>query len=196
MPVVGVACAGYALWGGAFGGLVGLIVAYLVRRRLHGRDAAEGTAESAEAERQLPLAADLLAACVAAGARPVVAAEYVGRSLPGPVGRCLTRVAAELRLGGEPAEAWGRLAAIPGRGAASLARCLERAEASGAPAAEQVAGLAAECRSVWARAAIARARRAAVVMAAPVGLCFLPAFLMVGIVPVLIGLTGQILNGE
>nr|WP_240434844.1 type II secretion system F family protein [Streptomyces sp. YIM 130001] len=194
VSVVGVACAGYAVWGGVVGGLIGLTVGYAVRHRRR-RGAAAGEVETAEAERQLPLAADLLAACVAAGAGPAVAAESVGRSLPGPVGRCLARVAAELRLGGEPAEAWRRLAAIPGPGAGPLARCLERADASGAPAADQVAGLAAECRSAWARAATARARRAAVLMAAPVGLCFLPAFLVVGIAPVLVGMAGRILNG-
>ncbi|SCF94997.1 Type II secretion system (T2SS), protein F, partial [Streptomyces sp. Ncost-T6T-2b] len=57
---------------------------------------------------QLPLAADLLAACVAVGAGPREAAEEVGRSIGGPVGDRLARTAVEIRLGGEPAESWGR----------------------------------------------------------------------------------------
>ncbi|MDG4866085.1 type II secretion system F family protein, partial [Streptomyces sp. T-3] len=89
--------------------------------------------------------------------------------------------------------AWGRLAAIPGAG--PLATCLERAGASGIPAAEQMAQLATECRAEWARTAKERAHRAGVLMAAPLGLCLLPAFLVVGVVPVVIGLASGILGG-
>lgn len=140
---------------------------------------------------QLPLAADLLAACIAVGAGPREAAEEVGESIGGPVGDRLARTAAEIRLGGEPAEAWGRFAEIPGAG--PLARCLHRAGSTGAPAAEPVARLAESMRTERAAAAVARAHRAGVLITAPVGLCFLPAFLMVGVVPVIIGLAGDLL---
>ncbi|WP_306292939.1 type II secretion system F family protein [Streptomyces tsukubensis] len=133
-----------------------------------------------------------MSACIAAGAGPVAAARAVGESLDGPVGVRLAQAAAEVRLGGEPAEAWRRVGALPG--AAALARLLERSGESGAPAAEPVARLAAECRAEWARDSTARVRRAAVLVTAPVGLCFLPAFLTVGVVPVLIGLTGDLLQ--
>lgn len=43
-------------------------------------------------------------------------------------------------------------------------------------------------------AAVARAQRAAVLITAPVGLCFLPAFLSVGVAPVVIGLAGGLLQ--
>ncbi len=142
----------------------------------------------------LPLAADRLAACVSAGAGPREAAEAVGDSLGGPVGERLARTAAELRLGGEPADAWGRLGAIPG--AAGLARCLERAGATGAPAADPVSRLAEGLRTERAREAAARAQRAGVLMVGPVGLCFLPAFLVVGVVPVVIGLASGLMNGN
>ncbi|MFJ6937408.1 type II secretion system F family protein [Streptomyces sp. NPDC101132] len=144
--------------------------------------------------RQLPFAADLLGACLAAGAGPREAAEVVGDSLGGPVGERLARAGAELRLGGEPGEAWGRLAAIPG--ARPLADCLERAARTGAPAAEPVSRLAAGLRAERARAATARAQRAAVLITAPVGLCFLPAFLAVGVAPVVIGLAAGLLGGR
>ncbi|MBK3582042.1 hypothetical protein JHN63_51600 [Streptomyces sp. MBT65] len=88
----------------------------------------------------------------------------------------------------EPADAWRRLAALPGAG--PLARLLERADESGLPAAGPVARLAAEARADWARTTTARARRAAVLVTAPVGLCFLPAFIAVGVLPVVIGLAG------
>jgi pilus assembly protein TadC len=109
------------------------------------------------------------------------------------VGERLARGAAEVRLGGEPVDAWRRLASLPG--AQGLARLLERAGESGVPAAVPVGRLAAEARAEWARTATARARRAAVMVTAPVGLCFLPAFLAIGVLPVVIGLAGGLLRG-
>ncbi|MGW0735378.1 type II secretion system F family protein [Streptomyces sp. NPDC002851] len=193
LTVAGAVCAGYAVVGGVAGCLVGAGAGYAVWRWLR-RGGPADVPGRAEAERQLPLAADLMTSCIAAGAEPVAAAEAVGESLEGPFGRRLVQAAAELRLGAEPERAWGRLAEIPG--ARPLARCLERAGASGAPAAEQMALIAAECRATRARTAAARARRASVVIVAPVGLCLLPAFLAIGVVPVAVGLAGGFLNGN
>nr|WP_203615095.1 type II secretion system F family protein [Streptomyces sp. SID13726] len=195
LPLAGVGCAGWVLVGGVVGVLVGLVVAAgLWKWRLR-QTAGAGVreADAREAARQLPLAADLLAACIAAGAGPVIAAQAVGEALGGPVGEGLARGAAEVRLGGEPGEAWRRLASTPGAGA--LARLLERAGVSGLPAAGPVAGLAADARADWGRAATERARRAAVLVTAPVGLCFLPAFIAVGVLPIVIGLAGGVLGG-
>ncbi|MFI0978387.1 type II secretion system F family protein [Streptomyces sp. NPDC021093] len=190
----GAVVAGYVLVGGVWGCLVGAVAAVGVRRWQRGRQPrGDAAAEDAAAGRQLPLAADLLAACVAAGAGPREAAEAVGESLGRPVGERLARAAAELRLGGEPAEAWGRLAAIPG--AAGLARCLERAGASGAPAAGQVGRVADGLRAERARRAEAAANRAGVLIVVPLSLCFLPAFLVVGVAPVVIGLGEGLLAG-
>ncbi|MFD5233138.1 type II secretion system F family protein [Streptomyces qaidamensis] len=193
---VGVACAGWVIAGGLTGAAVGLVGAVgLWRWRLmqETADADAGAPDLAEAARQLPLAADLLAACIAAGAGPVIAAQAVGEALAGPVGDALARGSAEVRLGGEPGSAWRTLGAVPGAG--SLARLLERADVSGLPAAVPVARLAAEARADWSRAATARARRAGVTVSAPVGLCFLPAFIAVGVLPVVIGLAGGVLGG-
>ena len=195
LPVAGVGCAGWVLVGGVVGVAVGLVLAAgLWRWRVRQTaDAGVREADAREAARQLPLAADLLAACIAAGAGPVIAAQTVGEALGGPVGEGLARGAAEVRLGGEPGEAWRRLASTPGAGA--LARLLERADVSGLPAAAPVAGLAADARADWGRAATERARRAAVLVTAPVGLCFLPAFIAVGVLPIVIGLAGGVLGG-
>jgi pilus assembly protein TadC len=195
LPLLGAVTGGWALVGGVAGAVVGLLVAAGLWW-WRGRQSVSGTEQeydAAEAVRQLPLAADLLAACIAAGAGPVIAAQAVGEALGGPVGEGLARGAAEVRLGGPPGEAWRRLGAMPGAG--PLARLLERADVSGLPAAAPVARLAAEARADWARAATARARRAAVMVTAPVGLCFLPAFIAVGVLPVVIGLAGPVLGG-
>ncbi|GGW17788.1 membrane protein [Streptomyces capoamus] len=196
LPAAGATCGVWVLVGGVGGGLLGLGVgAALWRWRGHQAAAPDQeVTDTAGAVRQLPLAADLLAACIAAGAGPVIAAQAVGEALGGPVGRALARGAAEVRLGGEPADAWRSLAALPG--ADVLARLLQRADESGLPAAGPVSRLASDARTEWARSATARARRAAVLISAPVGLCFLPAFIAVGVLPVVIGLAGGVMGGR
>ncbi|MFD4786873.1 type II secretion system F family protein [Streptomyces sp. NPDC058459] len=196
LPVAGLGCGTWAVVGGVFGALVGLGAGAVLWRWQERRAAARPAAEvhdTAAASRQLPLAAELLAACIESGASPVVAAQAAGEALGGPVGEALARGAAEARLGGEPADAWARLTALPGAGA--LARLLERADRSGLPAAGPVARLASDTRAESIRAATVRARRAAVLISAPVGLCFLPAFIAVGVLPVVIGLAGGALGG-
>ncbi|MGA5318220.1 type II secretion system F family protein [Streptomyces pseudogriseolus] len=196
LPYVAVVCAGWVTVGGLGGVGLGLVLAaglWRWHRRGTPADTLAQAPDTAQAALQLPLAADLLSACIAAGAGPVPAALAVGETLGGPVGDALARGAAEVRLGGEPGQAWGRLAALPG--AVPLARLLERADVSGLPLAAPVGRLAAEARAEWSRAATARARRAAVLISAPVGLCFLPAFIAVGVLPVVIGLAGGVLGG-
>ncbi|OIJ89810.1 hypothetical protein BIV24_19120 [Streptomyces colonosanans] len=192
---MGALCAGWVLIGGSGGLVAGLIVGVGVERwRVRQeRDRLAQEYDPAVVARRLPLAADLLAACIAAGAGPVAAAQAVGEALGGPVGERLARGAAEVRLGGDPADAWRRLGALPGAGA--LARLLERAGDSGVPASVPIGRLATEARAEWGRAATARARRAGVMITAPVGLCFLPAFVAVGVLPVVIGLAGGLLGG-
>ncbi|MGK5628022.1 type II secretion system F family protein [Streptomyces sp. URMC 123] len=186
------AAVGWALVGGTAGCLLGAVLAHAVWRWWPRRPARARPAATARAvARELPLAGDLLAACLIAGAGPRAAAEAVGGSLDGPVGRRLAQAAAELRLGGAPDAAWGRVAALPG--ARGLARCLQRAWDTGAPAAEPMARLAADLRADRAREAAARARKAGVLATAPLGLCFLPAFLVLGVAPVLIGMASGLL---
>ncbi|WP_343067122.1 type II secretion system F family protein [Streptomyces rectiverticillatus] len=192
----GAGAAGVILLGGAVGCAAGLAAAYCMWRwlRRRKRDGGPDGLPVEEVERQLPLAADLMAACLAAGAGPREAAEAVGVSLGGPVGERLARAAAEVRLGGDPATAWSRLGSLPG--ARGLARCLERAQATGVPAVEPMSRLAGRLRAERGRAAGIRARRAGVLATAPLGLCFLPAFLTVGVVPVVIGLASGLTKGH
>ncbi|GAA2606007.1 type II secretion system F family protein [Streptomyces axinellae] len=179
---------GAQLVGGGFGLLVGVVAAGSVWRWLRGRSLAgeSDDADERTAREQLPLAADLMAACLAAGAGPERASEAVGGSLGGPLGERLTSAATELRLGAEPDAVWGRFAKRPW--GEEFARCMERAGTAGVPAVESVTRLATELRGREARAATGRARRAAVQVTGPLGLCFLPAFLVIGVVPVVLGL--------
>jgi Type II secretion system (T2SS), protein F len=181
--------------GGVTGWLVASAGAYGVwrwmRQREARRAAADVTAGARAAAEQLPLAAELMAACLAAGSGPAKAADAVGRSLAGPLGTRLLRTATELRLGAEPSAAWARFASLPGSD--GFARSMVQAAAVGVPAVDQVTRLTVELRARQAREASARARRAAVLVTGPLGLCFLPAFLAVGVAPVVMGLAGALL---
>ncbi|MBB0247323.1 hypothetical protein FNQ90_25180 [Streptomyces alkaliphilus] len=158
-----------------------------------GRTAARWPLGSGRVRRdpRLPEAAGLLAACLAAGASPMAAAAAVGAALDGPLATALRRAAAELSLGGDPDRVWPRLGEIPD--AARLARALRLADLSGAPVVRTVALLASEHRAREGRAARARVHRAGVLLTLPLGLCFLPAFLLIGVAPVVVGLARTLL---
>lgn len=136
-------------------------------------------------ERQLPLALDLVVAVLASGRPAVVAFAVVGEVVPSPLADELQAVAARLRSGSDPAAVWDVLARRPVL--APVGRAFRRAEQSGSPVADVLAAAAADVRRDRASRARERARAVGVRTAAPLGLCFLPAFFLVGIVPTLIG---------
>ncbi len=136
---------------------------------------------------------DLLAACLRGGLPVATAVQVVAPSAPEEVAAVLRRAADLLVLGAEPADAW---AAAAGLGAtAGLARLARRSARSGASLAAGITELAAEHRAGAEDAAAAAAERAGVLVTGPLGLCFLPAFLCLGVVPVVVGLAGPVLQG-
>ncbi|MFF0489498.1 type II secretion system F family protein [Nocardia sp. NPDC004068] len=139
---------------------------------------------------------DLLAACLRAGLPVAIAARAVSTAAAEPLRTALRHAAELLALGADPATAWQRAAADIGSGdLAALARLVRRSARSGSALAGAVAELAEHCRAQVEDAAAARAERAGVLIGGPLGLCFLPAFLCLGIVPVVIGLAGRLLGG-
>jgi pilus assembly protein TadC len=193
-PVLFGAAAGVAVAGliGAWWGLpVGLAAAVGVARFLHRREPAHLRKERLAAVEDLPLGADLLAAALRAGAPLDRAAAAVADALGGPLGRRLGRTAHSLRLGAEPTEAWQHLAGVDG--ADRLIAAAVRSSASGGALAGALGRLAGDLRADRAVAAEARAQRAGVLIVLPLGLCFLPAFLLAGLVPVVIAVLGDVL---
>ena len=176
-----------AWWGLPVGAAVGLGVEWTLRRREPGHLRQER--ESAAAE--LPLGADLLAAALRAGAPAERAAEAVADALGGPLGERLGRTARSLRLGAGPAEAWAHLAGV--RGADRLIAAAVRSSASGGALAGALGRLADDLRADRAVAVEAAAQRAGVLIVLPLGLCFLPAFLLAGLVPVLVAVLSTVL---
>ena len=181
----------WAVVGGVPGVLLGglLLVAALglVQRLDSGPDEDELVA------RDLPLALDLLAACLAGGAVTRDAVPAVAAAVPGPCGLRLGVVAARLAVGSPAAEAWAALGSDRGP-AGAAARAMSRAAVGGAPVATAVQQVADDARREAAAAAERAARRAGVLAVGPLGLCFLPAFLLLGVVPAVIGLAGPLLG--
>lgn len=133
---------------------------------------------------------DLLAACLRAGLPVPTAITAVADQLPPHAARPLKESADLLALGADPDTAWSAATSCPDT--AALARGARRAAQSGTALADLVTDLATSVRTHAADAAEATAQRAGVLIAAPLGLCFLPAFVCLGIVPVIAGLARQI----
>jgi pilus assembly protein TadC len=146
--------------------------------------------ERLAAAAQLPMVADLLAAALRSGAAPERAALVVGEAVAGPVGSGLVGVSRALRIGLPPAEAWARLAGLPG--ADRMARAAVRSAESGLAMSRALDRLADDLRCDRAAAADAAVRRASVLAVLPLGLCFLPAFLLTGVVPVIVSVSADI----
>ncbi len=95
---------------GAAGIAVGIVVAVVGPFVLARLEPPAGQQEREALEADLPLALDLLAACLAGGAPLASAAQVVGDAVPGPCGRRLRLVAAALQVGSPASDAWVALA--------------------------------------------------------------------------------------
>lgn len=133
---------------------------------------------------------DLLAACLRAGLPVPTAMTVVAGELPAEPARALRSSAELLALGADPATAWAPATACPDT--APLARGARRTTQSGTALADLVTDLAAKVRATAADNAEATAQRAGVLITVPLGLCFLPAFICLGVAPVIAGLADQI----
>lgn len=129
----------------------------------------------------------MLAVCLRAGLPLGTALAEVAAAVPGPVGERLRTVAASLALGTDPRRAW---ATAPAE-LAPLGRVLIRAAESGSSVGGGLRTLAAESRVAAGARTEAAVRRAGVWILAPLGLCFLPAFICLGVLPMVLGIAGN-----
>ncbi len=139
----------------------------------------------------LPRATELLATCLEAGASPAVALAAVADAVGGPLAGRLRAVVAVLRSGSD----LGDRPTDPVDPVDRLVRAVARASRTGAPMAESVRLLAADEaeRARW--DALERARRAGVQAVGPLAACFLPAFVLLGVVPMIVGVASAVLTG-
>lgn len=147
---------------------------------------------SARIVADLPLAVDLLAACLRAGRPPDDAVDAVSSALGGPLADLLVEVGRRLSLGADPIDAWACLLGEPA--CASFARAVQRALRSGAPLAKTLELLADDVRQARRWGAEEQARAVETRSVVPAGLCFLPAFVLLGIVPTIAGSLSGILT--
>lgn len=189
--VVGLTVAGLVQhpWGVLLGLVVGVVAERVLRvsssRKVSRR-------RSRRLLRDLPVTADLLSACFHAGAEPATAVAVVADAVGGPVADALHRVVSVLSLGGDPAHTWAQLGQHPEL--APLGRALARAVDTGAPLADTLTVLATDLRHARRVGAQASAHRVGVYAVAPLGLCFLPAFVLLGVVPVVVGIASPVLG--
>ncbi|MDX1871273.1 type II secretion system F family protein [Mycolicibacterium sp. 120266] len=145
-----------------------------------------------------PLAAascfDVLAACLSAGMSTPAAVAAAAQLAPAGLAQRLIRAGNLLALGADAGTAWDRGQAPDDPHGVALARMARRSAESGAALAQGAAELADQVRSAAGASAEAAAGRASVLIAGPLGVCFLPAFICLGVVPVVVGLAGHVLG--
>jgi len=134
---------------------------------------------------------ELFAACLAAGLSVHGATTAVARTADAQTKQLWETVAALFGVGVPAHSAWGHM-----KGHAGLADLAQLVIMSGQSGATIAAGCHRICTSLRAEAsahATAQAERAGVFIALPLAVCFLPAFIVLGLAPVVISLGAQLL---
>ena len=188
LPVLGGVTAGLgaALFvGGPVGLVAGAVAGIAVAVWLRRLEPASVRRRREAIDEALPLAVDLLASCLAAGQAPAVALQQVTDVVDHPLRDELQEVATRLRLGADPIRVWRDVAAHPQLG--SWGRTVLRAVDSGASVADAMAAHADDLRQASRSRVEARARAVGVRAALPLGVCLLPAFVLLGVVPLVAG---------
>lgn len=189
--LLGAAASGVAVWfATASLGPLALVLAaaaavlsFVVLGRLETGAQARRQAELAA---ELPQVCDLLVACLESGLPLRVGAEVVAGGLDGPMAAGLAEVAAKIRLGVAEERAWEEMAAEPAL--TGLARELARGAGSGVALAARLRALGLDARREANARAEVRAKKVGVASVLPLMVCFLPAFVLLGVLPIVGGL--------
>ncbi len=185
MAAAGSAVAVTQLVSGWTGVVIGTGVSVVAFRWVSGLETVAVRRRRERIVRDLPLAVDLLVAALAAGRPPSHAITAVGKAVGGPLGEDFVAIAARIELGAEPDAVWRDVS--DDSVLAPLGRSFRRASRSGASITMVLERCVDDLRRRRHTAASGVARSAGVRTAAPLGLCFLPAFIAVGVVPTVAG---------
>lgn len=150
-----------------------------------------GPDAGAELASELPVICAQLAVCLEAGLPLRNAVAALGDGLTGAAAEAMRRVDAAVRLGVPEDEAWAELGERHPE-LSGLVRELRHASSAGVSLAPVLRQHARETRAATRSAAESRARRAGVSIVLPLVVCFLPAFLLVGVVPVVGGVMARL----
>ena len=135
---------------------------------------------------QLPETLLMLSSAMEAGLPLRAAVTTVAESLEGPCAEDLRRLASALAAGVPDSKAWNDLAAVTVW--RDPAQDVSRAVDSGEGISELLSAHAAQLQVAAAEKAEKKARKAGVDAIGPLGCCHLPAFLLVGVVPIIAGM--------
>ncbi len=170
-------------------GITGVLMGAALAVGLHRWMAQQGSRDDrtrlARRALALPVALDVLAACFTVGASQHQSLDAVATSVGGSLGDDLRVVSRALRVGADASEAWGLIDAPD---LVALGAILSRAEVSGAPVTPLLALLADQQRQRARGVAMDGARALGVRVTGPLGLCFLPAFILIAVVPLVVSL--------
>jgi Flp pilus assembly protein TadB len=175
-----VALAGVVAVGGPLGFGIGLVGAAVVA---FGRPRPGAPPVNPD---DVPVVVDLVAGCLAAGASLPDALDAASVAADQALRSACTAVAAALRSGAPPDEAWRTWLVDPWL--APVARTAVRTSQTGAATAADLSRTSSRLRARRRAAAQHRVRQASVWLVVPLGLCFLPAFVLVAVVPLVVGL--------
>lgn len=176
---------GWTLVGGPLGIAVGVAAAAVLWRLLRDAESAQEAQQREQLLRDLPLAVDLLMSSLQSGAALEGSLLTVADAVGGPVAERFRVVDHRLALGADPVSVWREVAADPEL--AALGRAVLRAHESGASVTDAVRDLAADLRERDRTDAQVRANAVEVKASGPLAACFLPAFVLIGIVPLIAG---------
>lgn len=164
--------------------VMGAVAGWVMWRLMH--RTSQQSADVSRIERQAAEVAELLSACLASGATLERSSEVVARAVGPPVSPLLLHVSALVELGSPAHVAWAKL---DDAGALSLVSgVVRRSLQSGAPLADALESCARDLRDQHRARVETMARSVAVTTVGPLGLCFLPAFLLLTVVPIVASL--------
>ncbi len=188
--------AGLGVWavvGGPMGVLLGVGCVVAIPRAASRLESRTARTQREQLERQAPLLADLMGAILASGAPMRFALAAAGEAIGSPMADAVRPVVAALDLGADPTTAWSSVAGVPAL--EPVAAAVIRSAESGAPTSTVLARIAEDMRRERQSAVEVAARSAGVRAVAPLAACFLPAFLLTGVVPVVAALAGALVSG-
>lgn len=168
---------------GSVGALLAVLLAPGVAVGLGYLEPASVRREREQLQRSLPQGLDLLGACLHAGLPLRRAVAEVCNVVEGPLRAELELVRQRIDVGVPEEEAWRASAQRPVIG--PVMRDLARSVSSGTALVETLARHAEEARREAAGAAQEKARAVGVATVYPLMICFLPAFMLVGVIPII-----------
>ena len=174
------------------GALTGMLIGAVVVWALGRVEGAASKRERAALSAQLPAVLELMASSLDAGLPLRGALSAVAAVCAEPTASLLQGIQAQTQIGRSDAEAWGSMRTHRVWGDA--ARDLARSADSGSAVAHVLRVHAAETRRRrWAGLEV-RARAVGVKSVLPLMTCFLPAFILVGVVPIVVSGLGEYLG--